>query len=352
MSQSPTYCLGIDTSCDETSIALLNDRTGEVLANVISSQIKVHAVHGGVVPELASREHAKNINIVFQKALDEAQISTEQISSIAVTTTPGLIGCLLVGLSFAKGLAYQLQVPLHEVNHLEGHLLSGFLDQTEFGIEPRQNEFPILGLVVSGGHTAFYQVESPEQIQILGQTVDDAAGEAFDKGGKLIGLDYPAGPQVDRHSKKGNNQAIPFKVARVKMGEQYLSFSGLKTAAYQYAQKNPNLSESQINDFCASLQSSIVDALIQKTEFFLNQGEYKAVLVSGGVAMNSELRERIQDNCQKLGIKCLIAKPQYCTDNAAMIAYASLLKAHKTDGLWDAKARATQKIQARTLPKK
>lgn len=349
MPHQATYCLGIDTSCDETSVAVLNDQTGEVLANVISSQIKVHAVHGGVVPELASREHAKNINIVFQKALDEAQISTQQISSIAVTTTPGLIGCLLVGLSFAKGLAYQLQIPLYEVNHLQGHLFSGFLDQSDFGIHPTQSDFPFLGLVVSGGHTAFYKVSAPNQIELLGQTVDDAAGEAFDKGGKLIGLDYPAGPMVDKRSKLGNNQAIPFKVAKVKMGEQYLSFSGLKTAAFQYAQKNPDLNESMRNDFCASLQKSIVDALVQKTGYFLSLQNYKSVVVSGGVAMNSELRERIQSFCEEQGISCLIAKPQYCTDNAAMIAYASLLQGQSQNQLWQASAKASQKIQARQI---
>lgn len=332
-----TYTLGIDTSCDDTSMAIL--KGDHVLSNVVSSQIKIHAEFGGIVPEVASRAHMQNLSLVFKKALEEAQLTQNQISAIAVTRTPGLIGCLLVGTSFAKALAYRLKVPLYGVNHLEGHLFSPFIG--------RPVEFPVLGLVVSGGHTAFYKIESFDQVSILGQTVDDAAGEAFDKVAKMLGLDYPGGPIVDRLAQKGDDQRFSFKVAQVKMGPQYLSFSGLKTAAYKHIQSHGDFSEKDRHDFCASLQHIIVESLIQKAQYFLKE-PFKAIAVSGGVAMNSLLRKRCQDLADRLKMPLYLAKPEFCTDNGAMIAYAAQVKVHP-DQVFSLSTEATKKIQARQL---
>jgi N6-L-threonylcarbamoyladenine synthase len=334
------YILGIDTSCDDTSMALLRISTKKVVASVISSQIKLHAKFGGIMPELASRAHMENLHAVFKQVLLEAGIQASDLGMIAVTKTPGLMGCLLVGTSFAQGLAYRLGIPLQGVNHLEAHLFSPFI-----GKDP---VYPFLGLVVSGGHTSFYRAEAADDIKILGQTVDDAAGEAFDKCAKMMGLGYPGGPVVDKRAKQGNDEAYKFVVAKVKMGAQYLSFSGLKTQAHYHVQNMDLSNEQSIDDMCASLQKGIVAALTQKMNYFIEQGEYSCFVIGGGVAMNSLLRERMQNIEASTGLSCKIAAPEYCTDNGAMIAYVALLQ-NKIDELFTLNVEASQKIQARKL---
>lgn len=360
-----THTLGIDTSCDDTSFAILDSQTKQVLSNVISSQTKVHAPFGGIVPELASRAHVENLPVIFNEALQQAGITVENIASVAVTNHPGLIGCLLVGTSFAKALAYRLQVPLYAVNHLEAHLLSPFMG--------RETVFPYLGLVVSGGHTAFYYAESLDSIQSVGQTVDDAAGEAFDKCAKMLGLGYPGGPVIEKRAALGNPDAFKFTPAKVKLGEQYLSFSGLKTAVYQIIQaQKPPLSphrnaaaepltplrpaesalspegrgENFTNNLCASVQKAIVHEITRKMEFFFDQYSVKAFGLSGGVAMNKALRAGCQAMCEKYGVMPLIAEPRFCMDNGAMIAHAALLKPSK-DSLFTLETEKSRKMKPR-----
>lgn len=335
-----SYILGIDTSCDDTSMAILDQTTGKVLSNIVSSQIKLHQEFGGIVPEVASRAHAENISPVFAECLHQAQLKAEHLSAIAVTKTPGLIGCLLTGTSFAKGLAYRLNVPIYGMNHLMAHLFSPFIEQNVV--------YPFLGLVVSGGHTAFYHVESANDFRLIGQTVDDAAGEAFDKAAKLAGLDYPGGPLVDRLAQHGDDRRFEFKVARVKMGEQYLSFSGLKTAAKQHLQSIESLDEPTLKDFCASLQKGIVDNLSYKLRYFLVNSHFKAFALSGGVAMNSRLRRDVQSICDEFQLPCFICKPEFCTDNGAMVAHLALVQ-HPQNELFELDAKASVKIQARQL---
>lgn len=329
------YILGIDTSCDDTSFALFDVATEHVISNVISSQTEVHAPHGGIVPELASRAHLENISLVFHEALNKADATLFDIKAIAVTNTPGLIGCLLVGTSFARSLAYRLCVPLYAVNHLEGHLFSPFIE--------KKTEFPFLGLVVSGGHTAFYRVMGLDEITVVGQTVDDAAGEAFDKCAKMLGLGYPGGPVIDRLAKSGNNKAFAYTKVKVKRGEQYLSFSGLKTAAYLHLQNlEENISEKQKLDFCASFQHAVVESICDRLQFLLDQYDYKSFAMSGGVAMNSLLRKRVQEVCAARQVPCVIAAPAYCADNGAMIAHVAHLKKPE-DQLMSLETLATKK---------
>lgn len=328
--------LGIDTSCDDTSFAVLDTHKGSILSNVVSSQTKIHIEHGGIVPELASRAHLENLSAVFNESLHLAGINLSDLNAVAVTNTPGLIGCLLVGTSFARGLALRLGVPLYGVNHLEGHLFSPFIGASEI-------PFPFLGLVVSGGHTAFYQVDAVDQIKLVGQTVDDAAGEAFDKCAKMMGLGYPGGPVIDKLALSGRDNAFAFTIAKVKMGEQYLSFSGLKTAAFQHLQKiNTALDDGLKNDFSASVQKAIVTTLCQKMDYFLTQHSYRAVAVSGGVAMNSLLRKQAGVVCSRRGVLCRVAEPAFCTDNGAMIAFVASLSSHK-DQLFELQTLATKK---------
>lgn len=345
--------LGIDTSCDDTSVAVLDCKTRKIISNVISSQIKIHEPFGGIVPELASRSHVENLPIIFDEALAMAGVDVSQINAVAVTNHPGLIGCLLVGTSFAKGLAYRLRVPLYAVNHLEAHLLSPFMG--------RETVFPYLGLVVSGGHTAFYLVESLNSIQPVGQTVDDAAGETFDKCAKMLGLSYPGGPVIEKRAALGNPEAFKFTPAKVKLGPQYLSFSGLKTAVYQIirTQKPPlsplcHAAESALppeggedtftNNLCASVQKAIVNELTRKMEYFFGEYTVRAFGLSGGVAMNEYLRAQCQSVCEKNHIECLIAEPQYCADNGAMIAYIALLRPSE-DALFTLETQKSQKMK-------
>ena len=316
MEKQQTLTLGIDTSCDETSIAIL-EGDKKILANVISSQIKLHQSFGGVVPELASRSHTENILPVFHEALAKAGISLKDITGMAVTASPGLIGCLLVGLSFAKSLSYANKIPLTVVHHIKGHLFSPFLENDEI--------FPFIGLVVSGGHTALYYVESFDQIKPLGHTVDDAAGEAYDKVAKIMGLGYPGGPIVDKLAKEGNPESFKFTRARVKKGPFLFSFSGLKTAVSLIVEKefdgNNTLTPGFSHDLCASFQKEVVETLLEKLDLGLKEFPAKAVLLSGGVAVNSLLRSRLQQFCEERKILGLRPSPILCTDNAAMIAY-------------------------------
>lgn len=308
--------MGIDTSCDETSVAILQNGD-DLLSNVISSQIKIHQAFGGVVPELASRSHIENIQFVVDQALREASCSLKDLSAIAVTTSPGLIGCLLVGLSYAKSLAYSLNIPYTAVHHLKGHLFSPFLG--------KDLRYPFLGLVVSGGHTAYYDVKSFKDIEILGHTVDDAAGEAYDKVAKLVGLPYPGGPVIDKLARLGNPDRFKFTRARVKKGKEYLSFSGLKTAVsllirdYKELNQLDEISpESEfLKDLAASFQKEVVDCLIEKALYFMDLKKSSLLAVSGGVAMNSLLRSRLSE----VDADVLIASPRLCMDNGGMIAY-------------------------------
>lgn len=312
-----SYILGIDTSCDETSAAILKD-DNEICANIISSQIKIHQPFGGVVPELASRSHLQALPLVVDEALKKAGIGLKDLSGIAVTTSPGLIGCLLVGLSYAKALAFSLKIPCTAVHHLKGHLFSGFSET-----------YPFLGLVVSGGHTALYHVKSFDQIACLGQTVDDAAGEAFDKVAKLMGLGYPGGPLIDKLSREGNPTAFQFTRSQVKKGPMNFSFSGLKTAVSRLMPQKPHLA-----DLAASFQKEVVGALIEKTELALDEVEAKLLVVTGGVACNSLLRSEALNLGKERGMEVILPSPLLCTDNGAMIAYvgARQLKQGKTMG--------------------
>lgn len=334
------YLLAIDTSCDDTSLALLNQNT-DVVANIISSQIKIHEAYGGVVPELASRAHAENLPFLFRQLLHDHNITEKNIAGIAVTHTPGLLGCLLVGTSFSKALAYAENIPLFQVNHLEGHLFSPFIG--------KENIFPFLGLVVSGGHTAFYSVNSFDDIVLIGQTVDDAVGEVYDKVAKILGLGYPGGPVIDSFAARGDSKKFPFKIARVKMGEQYLSFSGLKTAVFQCLE-GKQLVEQEVYDLCASVQAILVKTLCRKIKFFCEQKSFSAFALSGGVAMNSLLRQEVVQLCQQMDLPCFIADKEYCTDNAAMIGYIALKSPQRAD-MFDLNCLASQKIQAKDLKK-
>lgn len=316
MEKRKTLTLGIDTSCDETSIAIL-EGDKKILSNVISSQVKLHQSFGGVVPELASRAHTENLLTVFHEALAKAGVTLKDLTGIAVTASPGLIGCLLVGLSFAKSLSYANNIPLTVVHHIKGHLFSPFLEHEEI--------FPFIGLVVSGGHTALYFVESFDDIKMLGQTVDDAAGEAYDKVAKVMALGYPGGPVVDKLAKEGNPAAFKFTRAKVKKGPYLFSFSGLKTAVSLIVEKefegNQTLNPSFIHDVCASFQNEVVETLLEKLDMGIKEFSPKAVLVSGGVAVNSHLRTRLPQFCEERKVLALRPSPILCTDNAAMIAY-------------------------------
>jgi N6-L-threonylcarbamoyladenine synthase len=305
--------LGIESSCDETSVAILSN--GKISANLISSQ-DFHKHYGGVVPELSSRAHLQITLPLFKDALAQAGISAEEIDVITATAGPGLIGALLVGLTFAKGLAFSLQKPFVPVNHIEGHIFSGFLMD-------EKPEFPYLCMVVSGGHTLLLLVNSFTDIKKLGTTVDDAAGEAFDKVSKLIGLGYPGGPKIQKQAAVGNADKIPFPIADLK--DKYnFSFSGLKTAVLRYVQNTYNhlpVPESDIPDIAASFQKAVVGAISRNTERALKNYSVKSLSLVGGVAANQALRNSFQNLGEKYKVKVVIPKMEYCGDNAAMIAF-------------------------------
>jgi N6-L-threonylcarbamoyladenine synthase len=302
--------LGIESSCDETAAAVIKEgRT--VLSSIVSSQIEVHREYGGVVPELASRKHVEKILPVLREALTKAGVTLSDIDGIAVTQGPGLIGCLMVGISTAKAVSFSLGAPLIGVDHLEAHLAASYL---EYDIS-----FPFVGLVVSGGHTSLYLVKNHTEFELLGKTRDDAAGEAFDKAAKLLGLGYPGGVEIDRLSREGNARAIHFPRPFNTTDSFDFSFSGIKTALVYYLKKNPNPNQQQLKDICASYQEAIVETLVQKTLRAATSHNIKTVVIAGGVACNSRLRELARERFEQEGISLLIPSPRYCTDNAAMI---------------------------------
>ena len=308
--------LGIESSCDDTSAAVLTENG--VRSNVIASQ-SVHIKFGGVVPELASRAHQKTISHTVEQALQEANTGIEDIDLIAVTQGPGLMGSLLVGLCFAKGLSLSRNIPIVGVNHMDAHIYANFIDHTP--------EFPFVALTVSGGHTQLVLVKAPFDHEILGKTRDDAAGEAFDKIGKIMGLEYPAGPIMDKLSKEGDPKFHRFPQAMANEGLDF-SFSGLKTSALYYLQdKEESWLESHRNDVCASISHAITEVLIKKLKRAVKQTGVKSIAIAGGVSANSMLRAKAGKLADSLGLHLYIPKLSYCTDNAAMIAITGKLKA-------------------------
>jgi N6-L-threonylcarbamoyladenine synthase len=331
--------LGIESSCDDTAAAVIQNN--RILSNVIANQ-KVHQSYGGVVPELASRAHQQNIVPVVNEALKQAGIANNQLQAIAFTRGPGLMGSLLVGSSFAKSLSMALNIPLIEVNHMQGHILAHFIeDANESG-----PEFPFLCLTVSGGHTQIVKVSNYFEMEVLGETIDDAAGEAFDKAGKILGLDYPSGPIIDRNAKEGNPNK--FKFSKPKVDELNFSFSGLKTAILYFiqkeVQKNPNFIEENVKDLCASIQKTIVDILMDKIQKASEQTGIKQVAIAGGVSANSEIRNRLKEMESKAGWKVFIPKFEYTTDNAAMIAMAGQIK-YQDQNFADLTAKSVSKYK-------
>lgn len=311
--------LGIESSCDETSAAILeNDK---ILSNLIADQ-KVHSEYGGVVPELASRAHQQNIVPVVSQCLKEAKVSAHELDAIAYTKGPGLMGSLLVGSSFAKGLSLALEKPLIEVNHMQAHILAHFIDDNS-----STPSFPFLCLTVSGGHTQIVLIKSPLEMQILGTTQDDAAGEAFDKAAKMMSLPYPGGPLIDKLAKNGDENRFQFKVGKMK--DYDFSFSGLKTGILYFlrdeSKKDPDFILKNKSDLCASIQKSIIDALMLKLDKAVNDLNIKEVAIAGGVSANSKLRNVLKSKESK-GWSVYIPRFEYCTDNAAMIAMAGKFK--------------------------
>ena len=323
--------LGIESSCDDTSAAILVGH--KLLSNVIASQA-VHTAYGGVVPELASRAHEQNIVPVVSEAIRRAGITAQDIDAIAFTRGPGLLGSLLVGTNFAKGLSLSLGIPMVEVNHLHAHVLAHFIE--EDGEEHQSPEFPFLCLLVSGGNSQIILVRSASDMTIIGQTIDDAAGEAFDKCAKVMGLGYPGGPVVNRLANEGNPKAFTFSKPNVP-GYDY-SFSGLKTS-FLYTlrdelEKNPNFIEERKADLCASLQATVIDILMKKLRAAAKDLGIRQVAVAGGVSANTGLREAFHDHARRYGWKVFIPKFAYTTDNAAMVAmngYFSFIEGKRTE---------------------
>jgi N6-L-threonylcarbamoyladenine synthase len=317
-----TYLLAIESSCDDTSCAILCNNT--VLSNITANQ-KIHEKYGGVVPELASRDHQKNIVPVLQEALKVANISLEQLNAIAVTIGPGLMGSLLVGLSFAKSLSMALNIPLIGVNHMQGHILAHFIKYDEDHQFP---QFPFLCLTVSGGHTQLVKITDYLCFEILGSTIDDAVGEAFDKAAKILGLPYPGGPLIDKYAKEGDRSKFKFSTSHVP-GYNY-SFSGIKTSFLYFVQnnvqKNPDFVKENLNDICASYQHHLIDVLLKNAKNLIKETGIKHLAIAGGVSANSELRKQIKALEGELNIKTFIPKFEYCTDNAAMIGITGYYK--------------------------
>ncbi|MDX2226409.1 MAG: tRNA (adenosine(37)-N6)-threonylcarbamoyltransferase complex transferase subunit TsaD [Verrucomicrobiae bacterium] len=310
------HCLGIETSCDETSAAVLKDGS-TVLSNVVSSQIRDHAPYGGVVPEIAARNHLECIDRIIGQALHEAGIAATDLDLVAATRGPGLASSLLVGLSTAKGLACALGKPLQAVNHMEGHLLSPILSA---GVSAT-DLFPNVSLIVSGGHTLLVHVENAGRHEVTGSTLDDAAGEAFDKIAKLLGLAYPGGPEIDSLARTGNPRAFDFPRALLQDPGHRFSFSGLKTSVRYFLEKQPaDFAAAHRADLCASVQEAIVEVLVEKTLHLARQKKVRTVTVSGGVSCNSRLREVFAAKCAQQGLRLFLADPRWSTDNAAMIA--------------------------------
>ncbi|MBA3664738.1 MAG: tRNA (adenosine(37)-N6)-threonylcarbamoyltransferase complex transferase subunit TsaD [Bacteroidetes bacterium] len=328
MQKSGTYILAIESSCDDTSCAVLRDNT--VLSNVTAGQ-EIHRLYGGVVPELASRDHQKNIVPVVDAALKKAGIVLSDLSAIAVTAGPGLMGSLLVGLSFAKSLALSLNIPLIAVNHMQGHILAHFIKDEEE--ENEMPAFPFLCLTVSGGHTQLVKISDHLQFEILGQTLDDAVGEAFDKAAKILGLPYPGGPLIDKHAKSGDKTKYKFPFTHVP-GNDY-SFSGIKTSFLYFiqnnSQKNENFVCENLEDICASYQHHLISVLLKNARNVLKETGIKQLAIAGGVSANSELRSQVLELEKELSIKTFIPPFEYCTDNAAMIGITAYYKFLRND---------------------
>ncbi len=312
------FILGIDTSCDDTAAAVIEDGR-RILSNIVSTQETIHRKYGGIVPELASRRHIEMIWPITEEALRVAGIALRDLSSIAVCYGPGLIGSLLVGCSFAKAISYSRGIPLIPVNHIEGHIFSSFLKEDGSVLDM---EFPFLALIISGGHTSLYRVDGFGLYRELGKTRDDAAGEAFDKVAKLLGLGYPGGPVIDRLAKEGNPEAMTFPRAYLP-GSYDFSFSGLKTAVRLEIQGSVlRKSEGFVRDIAASFQAAVIDVVIKKVEWALKDEGLNVLAISGGVGANSSLRSGLVTMAKNWGIKLFIPPPSICTDNAAMIALA------------------------------
>lgn len=316
--------LAIESSCDDTSASVISD--GSALSNVISSQY-FHAKYGGIVPELASRAHIRVISEITAQALDKSNTSIADLDALAVTVMPGLIGSLIVGSNYAKGLALRYGLPLVPVNHIEGHIYSGCLEHSEI-------VFPFISLVVSGGHTALFLVKSYSDYDILGLTRDDAAGEAFDKIAKLLGFDYPGGPLIDKHAKQGNEKAYDFPRSMMNSGDYNFSFSGLKTSVRYFLQREfpGGVPAEKISDIAASVQAAIVDVLVGKTLSAARKYSINQVVISGGVSANSSLRAKLAERAAKYGIKSYAPSMSYCVDNAAMIGFLAEKKLLESSG--------------------
>jgi len=306
--------LGVESSCDETAAAILQD--GVLRANVINSQIDIHARYGGVVPELASRRHLENIYPVVQEAFDQAGVTLDDLDGMAVTQGPGLIGSLLVGLSFVKALSLVKKIPYTGVDHLAGHMFSVFLGN-------RHPEFPFVALVASGGHSSIFQSTAPLQYKLLGRSRDDAAGEAFDKVAKLLDLPYPGGPIISELALAGDRQAIKFPRAWLEPGSLDFSFSGVKTSVANHIHHCRNKGRPVMKaDICASFQEAVVEVLVEKTILAARQKKVGQIVAAGGVAANKRLREFLTERCLQEGRALFLTPRQFCTDNAAMIALA------------------------------
>jgi N6-L-threonylcarbamoyladenine synthase len=321
MHQKDVFILSIESSCDDTAAAVLHN--DKVLSNVVASQ-KIHNEYGGVVPELASRAHQQNIVPVIDAALKRANVDKSKLSAIAFTQGPGLMGSLLVGGSFAKSLALALNIPLIAVNHMQAHILAHFIDEAGFD----KPEFPFLALTISGGHTQIVKVNSYFDMEIIGETTDDAVGEAFDKSAKILGLPYPGGPLVDKYAQAGNPKAYTF--TKPKVPGLDFSFSGLKTAILYFIQKNkaenPNFVEEHRDDICASIQYTIIQILMDKMKLAVGKTGIRQVAIGGGVSANSGIRKAMKDAEAELGWKTFIPKFEYTTDNAGMIGIAGYHK--------------------------
>jgi N6-L-threonylcarbamoyladenine synthase len=311
--------LGIETSCDETAVAILADGRN-ILSNVISSQIDIHRAYGGVVPEIASRHHLQNMNPVFETALAEAGIDLNDVDEIGVAAGPGLAGALLMGTAFAKAVALAAGKPLVAVHHIQAHIMAGLIERPD--IEP-----PFVSLVVSGGHTHLIAVEGYNRFRILGQTRDDAAGEAFDKVARVLGLEYPGGPAIDKAARTGDPAAVHFKRVYLEKGSLDFSFSGIKTAAVNHVHAERQRGRAvNVSDVAASFQAAVVDVLVDKALMALSQAGSDVLVLAGGVASNSLLRENLKAACTAAGVDLCIPSPVLCTDNAAMVACAAYHK--------------------------
>ena len=349
------YILAIESSCDDTSAAVL--KNNQVLSNVIANQ-EIHQKYGGVVPELASRAHQQNIVPVVQQALEQAKIDKKNLTAIAFTRGPGLMGSLLVGTSFATSMANALDIPLIDVNHMQAHILAHFIEESQEIRDKKKDKtlnqtntqitnkptFPFICLTISGGHTQIVKVSSYFDFEVLGETLDDAVGEAFDKSAKLLGLTYPGGPLIDKFAKDGNPNAYPFPKPRTKNILDF-SFSGFKTAVMRFLQKNvkenPQFIKENLNDICASIQNGIVTILMDKLKKAVKETNIRQIAIAGGVSANSEIRKRLTEN--KHGWKTFIPPFEYTTDNAAMIGIVGYLK--YKNGLINVQKLATARLK-------